>query len=191
MLDWEFHGYSCPRSNFPIWPQESGTPGVDLWFSALSSDRLVATGQVALLISSKAPHILSVTTWIDPQGVHMVRNMPLGLLGDCIILQSHALHGKQTGILHQSVLGVSEKVSSTAPSPLLILLKYTYQVYAFLKCFYIPCIEYVIEGLKPNMVHHSQCYWVRERFIKKGVQENKSLGPHYNSCLYSRSCIAS
>jgi len=46
----------------------------------------------------------------------------------------------------------------------------TYQFYTFLRCFYIPCIGYVIEHLKPNTVHMSgQCNWSWEWFIKKGI----------------------
>ena len=67
----------------------------------------------------------------------------------------------------------------------------TYHFYAFLRCFYIPCIGYVIECLKPNTVHlsgQSNRSW--EWFIKKGIEEIKSLGPHYNGSLCSHSCIA-
>jgi len=48
--------------------------------------------------------------------------LPLGLPGDRTILRSHALRGRQTGILPTSVFGVSGKVS-TSPDVKKILLK--------------------------------------------------------------------
>jgi len=48
-----------------------------------------------------------------PAGSPPGAQLPLGLPGDRTILQSHALRGRQTGILPLSVFGVSGKVSTS------------------------------------------------------------------------------